>query len=1064
MENSKWILLFLLLLLFNSSWCQKSELSVQTGHTSMIKGLSYSHDGKILASADGQNNIILWDMETGCQMAKFYFSGKNNSYSNMCFNADDNLLIVGTTDGKIFGFDLITSEIVLQTEIINPISVICPSESPDSIFVITNQLYSYNLKSKKLTKLSENYIVNLFLSKNKQYFALGNFGELYSIDNSVLKRESFCIVKPEILEERQKRYEIISARMDQKISQTTKQKKISNYQARKYYSGSFMTRSTISRAVISEAGDRMYLIQMGSRIAGYSITSKERLFVRSGMYFDDYFTSMVLCPDNNYLLAGNTDGKIYVINKESGKLEKLLKEHNSEVNSLAISPNGKFFASASTDRSIIIWNSLTLEPVKRLYSRAFPITSLDVSEDGSKLVIGDEIGFIKSINLNDALLGIKFMKPHNQEVYVISFLNNDSLVFSSGKDNRIIKSNINQMSVIQKTAFKRLFKLNLFAFNILEAIGVYIPERTYFNKFNIKTENHFEIVGGRYAFGNARKYHSIEFNISFNGNNLKKEKIEKLRKIKYAENSTCLYDSAASIESKIDFYNKLNGHADKITGFKTIKNKNLVVTSSLDATIKIWDLKSHALLLTLIPIDKNKLIKLTAENYYMAPKSALTAIGFKYGKEFYPPEQFDVRFNRPDKVLSVLGNSDPELLRAYEIAYNKRIKKLNFNDEMLSDEFHVPTVTITNVSEENGTNSSIIKVNLSVNDTKYNLNRINIFNNDIPVFGTSGIELKDKNTGQFNSTVEIPLIPGKNKIQVSGLNEKGAESLKKTIEIIRAESNEKPNLYIVSIGVSKYTDKRFDLNYAAKDAKDVAKLFSESKMNYGSVICKTLTDSEVTKDNIEKLKDFLKQSKPNDVVIVFIAGHGMLDEQFNYYFGTSDIDFNNPSLKGIEYAEIENLLDGIPAMKKILFMDTCHSGEADKEDLELTSQTVVETGNVKFRNAGAGVRNKKAFGMYNTSEMMKDVFADIRKGTGSTIVSSAGAAEFAFEGKDWSNGLFTYCLIKGIKDNAADLNRDKKIVISELQDYIRMKVTELSNGMQVPNARLENLSMDFRVW
>ena len=132
--------------------------------------------------------------------------------------------------------------------------------------------------------------------------------------------------------------------------------------------------------------------------------------------------------------------------------------------------------------------------------------------------------------------------------------------------------------------------------------------------------------------------------------------------------------------------------------------------------------------------------------------------------------------------------------------------------------------------------------------------------------------------------------------------------------------------------------------------------------------------------------------------------------------------------------------------------------------LMLTSETIVETGNVKFRNAGVGVRNKKALGMYNTNEIMKDVFADIRKGTGSTVVSSAGATEFAFEGKSWSNGLFTYCLLKGIKDKEADLNNDKMIVLSELQEYIRKNVTSLSGGMQVPNARLENISMDFRVW
>jgi hypothetical protein len=52
----------------------------------------------------------------------------------------------------------------------------------------------------------------------------------------------------------------------------------------------------------------------------------------------------------------------------------------------------------------------------------------------------------------------------------------------------------------------------------------------------------------------------------------------------------------------------------------------------------------------------------------------------------------------------------------------------------------------------------------------------------------------------------------------------------------------------------------------------------------------------------------------------------VLDEQFNYFFGTWDMDFNEPSLKGIEYSEIEALLDGITALRKLIFMDTCHSG------------------------------------------------------------------------------------------------------------------------------------------
>ena len=145
-------------------------------------------------------------------------------------------------------------------------------------------------------------------------------------------------------------------------------------------------------------------------------------------------------------------------------------------------------------------------------------------------------------------------------------------------------------------------------------------------------------------------------------------------------------------------------------------------------------------------------------------------------------------------------------------------------------------------------------------------------------------------------------------------------------------------------------------------------------------------------------------------------------------------------------------------------MDTCFSGEVDKDEVELAQATNTEFGNVTFRSAGAGVRMKEAFGMDNTTEIMKELFTDIRKGTGSTVISSAGGAEFAMEGEQWKNGLFTFCVLNGINKQAADLNKDGKIMLSELQEYVRTNVSKLSNGRQSPTSRIQNISMDFRVW
>jgi len=244
----------------------------------------------------------------------------------------------------------------------------------------------------------------------------------------------------------------------------------------------------------------------------------------------------------------------------------------------------------------------------------------------------------------------------------------------------------------------------------------------------------------------------------------------------------------------------------------------------------------------------------------------------------------------------------------------------------------------------------------------------------------------------------------------------------------------------------------------------VASLFAGDKY-FGKVITKTLTDEQVTKENIAALKDFLKPAMRNDQVIVFVAGHGVLDAKLDYYLASNDMDFSRPEQRGIPYEELESVLDGIKPLKKILMVDACHSGEIDKDEVELAQAETVAEGAITFRSAGAGVVSKtNSMGLQNTSELTKELFTDLRRGTGATVVSSAGGGEYAMESGEWKNGLFTYCLINGIQSKEADLNKDGKIMLSELQKYVQGKVVVLSNGQQQPTSRIENIAMDFRVW
>lgn len=249
--------------------------------------------------------------------------------------------------------------------------------------------------------------------------------------------------------------------------------------------------------------------------------------------------------------------------------------------------------------------------------------------------------------------------------------------------------------------------------------------------------------------------------------------------------------------------------------------------------------------------------------------------------------------------------------------------------------------------------------------------------------------------------------------------------------------------------------------------------------SYADIAQDILQLYKATRPEILKAKEWLKQSRINDLVVVFAAGHGMTDEQSNYYFGTHDIDPKHPAANGLPYEEFENLLDGIPAMQKVLLLDTCFSGEIEKDQAVVVAQAETGgSGTVKMRSfkAARGVtvvadasepKSDTTNAPRLSSEMVKfpqDWFAGLRRGTGAAVISSSSGNEYSLEGEQWKNGVFTYALLNGLKNRGADANKDQTITVSELQSYVIDQVRKLTEGGQNPTVRRENLEYDFAVY
>ncbi|MEZ4923130.1 MAG: caspase family protein [Crocinitomicaceae bacterium] len=1003
------------------------ELAVQKGHSADIILLEYSHTGRYLASVGVNNEVIIWDMH------------HEKSISSFTIHSAD------TIDGIKFGVD----ERILHVR----------SDA---------RYYTYDLIASSLTDIETLEDTN-FRRKDFYYHE----GTNYEVD----------IYKGMIRKKRKDK------------------KRHSKYKlAVSYLKASFMA-------------------------------------------FD-------VSPNQDMIVGVAEDQMIYVHNFSNGRKKKVLKGHNSEINDVRFSNDGKYFATAGRDRSIIIWDSKTLEIKSRLFSNVFGKRTATFSHDGTRIYIGDELGYIYEIDFLSAFPEIKVAQPNLFPVNkIIPFDDGVNLTYLIASSNNYIyhKKHVFSKEPLAKYEYRDFAILKLKKRVLSSVFHVYHEPFGEPTQLSISPDNKRIVYTGPsdapnlaladlqtgkvdhlYNYNNWATWTDVAFmsndhfiassdssNVLYNwkigekGYQLKTDTLPLMiknfeplsedmiwlnsykygqftyelssRKLTEISDLDCdqvfyvdKYMVMATKDHDMVFYDlvtntifhNFKGHSDQITDINIHPQGRVFISSSNDGTVKLWSLADKSLIATVIPFENKEFIFVMDDNHYLITKGAMEEIGFKNKDQYFHPEQFDLKYNRPDLVLAKLEYTDSSLIKAYHKAYLKRLRKMNFTEEQLSEEFHLPEARITNALDiPDLTDKAEIELDIELSDSKHKLDRLNIWVNEVAILGMQGMSLRDKDTKVFKQRIKVPLSNGKNRIEVSVLNQTGVESYKQQVDVRSTAGKERPGLYLVSMGVSQHQKSEFNLEFAHKDAKDIASTFSKS-MYFEYVKTKTLINDDVKLESVAEVKSFLAEADINDVVIVFVAGHGVLDDNFDYFFASYDMDFNDPAKRGIPYENIESLLDGIRARKKLLFIDTCHSGELDKEDIDGTKKTDnTEDGELIFRRVGRTVELKdNPFGLKSTNELMKTLFMDLRRGTGATVISSSGGAEFSIEGGQFKNGLFTYCLMKALTTHEADVNHDHHVSVSELQKYVREKVTVLSEGRQTPTSRLQNNELDYWVW
>jgi WD40 repeat protein len=479
-----------------------------------------------------------------------------------------------------------------------------------------------------------------------------------------------------------------------------------------------------------------------------------------------------------------------------------------------------------------------------------------------------------------------------------------------------------------------------------------------------------------------------------------------------------------------------------------------VVSGTLDGFVNIVNI-SNDYTVSLIN-DKSEWLCFTPDGYWDSSKNGGKLVAMIHDLEAFSVDQFAIKYNRPDIIMKRLGTENDDVINYYYYQYQKRLRKMNFKEEDLSGELHIPEAVIAN----SAVSGKFMNLDINLTDSSYNLKSYNIYVNDVPIFGTYGKQIDGKSVSVKEN---IELSTGDNKIEISCLNEKGAESYR---AMISAEYGTKTggDLYYIGFGVSKYLNSDLNLEYADKDAKDLENTFKRMKGHYNGIHTATFTNEDVTVANIRKAKELLRNAKVDDTFVLFIAGHGVhdRDKESTYYFLTYDTDINNLSKNCADFDMIEDILQGIAPRNKLFLMDTCESGETD-DDMKIVNDTMSGSRGLHSRSIRRGTNTSNAV----SKIVMNNIFIDtdryinnnLVRRSGSIVFSACKGGEYSYESDDIKNGYFTHEIMNALKDDNG--GTETSVSVDDLRNMVSQSVSRKTSGLQNPTVDRDNIFIKF---
>ena len=761
-------------------------------------------------------------------------------------------------------------------------------------------------------------------------------------------------------------------------------------------------------------------------------TGKElRTFTGSQQVF-----SVVFSSDGKKILSGGYDKTLQMWDIDTGKELMTFKGEVAGDSITMFSPDGKYLLSGGIGVPLKLWDVATMGKV-RTYEGQLPPVSF--SPDGKSILSynwknlklletatgreiktfrefhinwGDTIKFSpdgkfiltgtgKTLKLLDVISGkeIKTLTGHTKDINSVAFSPDGKYALSSGDYDKTMK---------------------LWDIDTGKEIGTFAGRLTAVWSVTFSADGRFALAGGESSGSGMATLWDIA-----TGKEIRT----------FIGHTTYVFSAAISPDGKFVLTGSLDhtlklwdvstgkeirtfrGHLGNIRSVSFSPDGRFALSAgSDDGTKRIWDIATGEEVVKMIDFQDGEWIAITPEGYFNASVNGAKHINVSIGTNVYGIENFYEKFFNPVYVASVLQGKKVEALA-----------------DIRKGIMTPPEVQITSPKANETISSDTISVTVSAKDTGGGIDEIRLYHNEKAIReDTRAVKIVSKGK-EATKTYTVTLTGGINTFRAVGFSKDRTESNPYELVVQLSAPQKDISMHVLAVGINKYRNPALNLNYAVPDAKGITDFFNEKgKGLFKKVDVTNVYDENATRINITAKLKGLENTNPQDVVLIYLAGHGE-NISDKWYFIPYELAYpereDEVKSKGISSDDIAGLIRNIKAQKVLVMIDSCKAGA--------------------MLIAMRGFEDRKAL-------------SQLSRSTGVHVIAASTKDQFAAEVKELGHGVFTYTLLEGLKGQAST-GDDKTVTVRKLMTHVENRLPDITmkyrNEAQFPV--VDSRGMDF---